>query len=95
MWLLKLVGQVSPDKTRSREKEISEEFCVESEDMSDFSLPKQIQKRPKETAVTAEMLGGITTEISVDGSCPGGGMGHAISKIVTEAVKHRCCKSFC
>lgn len=90
MWKLPEANEVSPDSTRSRKKESSEEFCVESETMSDFSLPKQNQTSPEETAATAataDLSGSATTEISVDGSCPGGGMEHAISKIVTEAVK--------
>ena len=50
-----------------------------------------MQGSPEEAAVTAEIAAGITAEIlSLDGSCPGDGMGHAISKIVGEAVKHRC-----
>jgi len=62
--------------------------------MSDFSLPKQIQTCPEETQATADMSGSVTTEISVDGSFPVGGMGHAISKLVTEAVKQRFSKFF-
>lgn len=90
--LLKLVGQVLLHDTRPRKKEVSESgFCEESGEIADFSLSKQMQEQPEEAAVTAEVAAGITAEIlSLDGSCPGGGMGHAISKIVTEAVKHRC-----
>lgn len=86
--LLKLVGQVFPYDTRPRKKE---GFCEESEGIASFSFSKQMQEQPEEEAVTAEIAAGITADIlSLDGSCSGGGMGHAISKVVTEAMKHRC-----
>lgn len=93
MWLPKLIGQVFPHGTRPLKKEISESgFCQKSEDISDFSFSKQMLERPDEAAVTAEIAASIAAEIlSLDGSCPGGGMGHAIGKIVTEAVKQRYC----
>lgn len=75
----KLVGQISIDSTRSRKKEPTEEFCVESETMSDISLPMKIQTRPKKATE------GITAEFSVDENCPG----DAINKNVTEAVEDR------
>ncbi|KAG0597710.1 hypothetical protein M758_12G015700 [Ceratodon purpureus] len=86
MWTLPAENKVFPYDTRPRKKE---GFCEESEGIASFSFSKQMQEQPEEAAVTAEIAAGITADIlSLDGSCSGGGMGHAISKVVTEAMKH-------
>lgn len=35
-----------------------------------------------------DLPGGVTAEISINGNCPGAGMGSAISQMVSQAVKH-------
>lgn len=90
-WRLKLAAfplmqQVRKDNLKTRPTEISNGFDEETVDNCDYLYPIQIQElRPG----SAEMPEGLTAEISLDGNCPGAGMDRAISKTVTEAVRHR------